>query len=387
MKLSDFIFAHMDQILREWDAFARKVAPAGSDLPESVLRDHAQSMLSDIARDMRESQTPEEQRLKSEGQGTHAGAGDSAASEHGSQRQARNFTLLQLSAEFRALRATVLRLWLPHVPRDDPQTVRDLMRFNEGIDQALAESIVSYAKRTHQTRDLFLAVLGHDLRSPLTGILLAGDLLAQGRVPPDKVAQIGANLARGASVMGHIVEDLIGYTRTQLDEGLPMAPTACDVRKVLESAIADATATYPGNHYQLQSAPGLVGRYDPTRLYQMFLNLLVNAGRHSREGAAVTVQAWIGPDALVVDITNQGEPIPPDKLESIFRPLVQLTGEDGVTRSGTSLGLGLFIAREVAKAHGGSITARSSAAEGTTFTVRLPHGKATGTEAVAQAVP
>lgn len=384
MKLSDFICAHMDEILEQWDAFARQVAPSGAHLSHEVLRDHAQTMLDDIARDMRENQSPRQQRLKSQGRG--GGTTDTAASEHGSQRQARGFTLLQLSAEFRALRATVLRLWLPKVPHDDPQTVRDLMRFNEGIDQALAESIVAYSRRTQQTRDLFLAVLGHDLRSPLAGMLLAGDMLAQGDVPPEKVARIGANLARGAKVMRHIVDDLIGYTRSQLDEGLPMCPKRCDLREVLESAIADATATYPGNRYDLRAEPGLVGRYDPTRLYQMFLNLLVNAGRHSRGQAPVVVEACAAEDAYVVDITNQGQTIPPGKLESIFRPLVQLSGEDGVERSGTSLGLGLFIAREVAKAHDGSLTASSTASDGTTFTATLPRAGA-GEERLAQAVP
>ncbi|SEJ51675.1 sensor histidine kinase [Frateuria terrea] len=386
MKLSDFICAHMDEILQHWDAFARKIAPPGNQLSARALRDHAQTMLVHIARGMRESQTPEEQRLKSEGGGQNAGSTVSAAAEHGIQRQTKDFTLLQLSAEFRALRATVLRLWLPTVPQGDLDTVRDLMRFNEGIDQALAESIVSYSKRTQQTRDLFLAVLGHDLRSPLAGILLAGDMLAQGDVRPEKVAQLGANLARSAHVMRHIVDDLIGYTRSQLAEGLPTAPEDCDLRQVLESAIADATATYPGNRFELRAAQGLVGRYDPTRLYQMFLNLLVNAGRHSRDQAPVIVQACAEADAYVVDITNQGEPIPPDKLESIFRPLVQLSDEDGVARSGTSLGLGLFIAREVARVHDGSITASSSASDGTTFTVTLPRSEA-GEERRAEAVP
>ncbi|UGB36843.1 sensor histidine kinase [Frateuria soli] len=384
MKLSDFIYAHMDEILEQWDAFARQVAPSGSHLSHNVLRDHARTMLADIARDMRESQSPQEQRLKSEGR--CGGATGSAAAEHGSQRQAKDFTLLQLSAEFRALRATVLRLWLPEVARDDPQTVRDLVRFNEGIDQSLAESIVAYSRRTQQTHDLFLAVLGHDLRSPLAGMLLAGEMLAQGETRPEKVAKIGANLARGAKVMRHIVDDLIGYTRSQLDEGLPMCPEPCDLREVLASAIADAAATYPGNQYDLRAEPGLVGRYDPTRLYQMFLNLLVNAGRHSRGKAPVVVEACAAADAYVVDITNQGETIPPDKLESIFRPLVQLSDKDGVTRSGTSLGLGLFIAREVAKAHGGLLTANSTASDGTTFTATLPRGEAGG-ERLAQAVP
>lgn len=386
MKLSDFICTHMDEILQQWDTFARKVAPPGNHLSHDALRDHAQTMLDDIARDMRESQSAEERRLKSEGRSEGAGMTGTAAAEHGSQRQAKDFTLLQLSAEFRALRATVLRLWLPNVPRGDPQTVRDLMRFNEGIDQALAESIVAYSRRTQQTRDLFLAVLGHDLRSPLAGMLLAGDMLAQGEVRSEKVAQIGANLARGANVMRHIVDDLIGYTRSQLDEGLPMCPEFCDLHEVLESAIADATATYPGSHYHLRAEPGLVGRYDPTRLYQMFLNLLVNAGRHSRGEAPVIVQACAEADAYVIDITNQGEPIPPAKLESIFRPLVQLSDEDGVARSGTSLGLGLFIAREVAKAHDGSLTARSTASDGTTFTATLPRGKA-AEKRLAQAMP
>ena len=119
------------------------------------LRDHAEAILRSIALDIDSRQSNSEQYEKSRGNSPGEGVASSAASIHGTQRHQNNFTLLQLSAEFRALRATVLRLWLPRVNALSADTIREMIRFNEGIDQALAESIVTYSARADHTRELF----------------------------------------------------------------------------------------------------------------------------------------------------------------------------------------------------------------------------------------
>ncbi|MDB5752081.1 MAG: two-component sensor histidine kinase [Ramlibacter sp.] len=374
VRLRQFIDGHMEQILTEWVAFARTLDPGAMSV--SQLSDHAEGMLRSIAIDIDESQNEQERYDKSRG---HAlgDAARSAASVHGKLRHASNFSLLQLSAEFRALRATVLRLWLPLVGEINADTMREVIRFNEAIDQALAESILTWSARADQVRELFLAILGHDLRAPLSTLSLAGELLGREPSAAD-TAQIGARVRRGSRLMAGMVEDLIGYTRTQLGNGMPMAPATIDVGAVARAAVEDASATHPRTRFETAIQGDLVGTFDSVRLHQLFTNLLVNAGQHGAEGQPVTLHVEGDADSVTVQVRNRGPAIPQESWESIFQPLVQLSAEesDGRDVNRTSLGLGLFVAREIAVLHGGSIAVRSDEAEGTVFTARLPRSAA-----------
>jgi signal transduction histidine kinase len=376
MKLSRFITENMEAILIEWEAFARLNAPDAADMTSLALRDHAKLMLEDIALDIETPQTVQQQRVKSQGQAMDQGA-DTAAAIHGSVRYASDYSLLQLSAEFRALRATVLNMWLPKIGEMNARSMDEMIRFNEAVDQALAESIVTYSARTRDTRDLFLAILGHDLRSPLATMALAGTVLARPRLSADQVRGVAATVNRAARLMGAMIEDLIGYTSTQLGKGLPITPADCDLREICEASVADSGATHPGTKFDLGTSGRMTGRFDCVRLHQLLVNLLVNAAQHGAKDRPVTVEARGDEDCVTIRVTNFGRPISEASLQSIFEPLIQLSpADDSDTRPKTSLGLGLFIAREIAEGHGGTIEVTSSEAEGTTFTVRLPWARA-----------
>lgn len=372
MQLSQFITGNMETILAEWEAFARVNVPDAADMSSLALRNHAREMLEDIARDIETDQTDAEQKTKSRGQGPDRGP-DTAAAVHGRVRHASDYTLLQLSAEFRALRATVLRLWLPNVDAMNDHVTTQMIRFNEAVDQALAESIVTYSARTADTREMFLAVLGHDLRSPLATTALAGRLLSKPELPPEERPRLAGNVVRASRLMGTMVDDLLGYMRMQLGKGLPIRRAACDIRQVCEDAIADAAATHPGTRFELHAQGRLDGQFDCVRLHQLVNNLLVNAAKYGDRDHPVTISIDGGRDLATLRITNFGNVIPEASLQSIFKPLVQLPPQgDTDARSSTSLGLGLYIARVIAEGHDGTIDATSSEAEGTTFTVRLP---------------
>src|ERR1700730_2216860 len=200
MELHLFIQEHMEAILAEWDAFAQSLALAG-DTSDVARRDHAKQILQAIADDIGTYQSSQEQIEKSQGLATLPDVDSTAASIHGALRQEYNFSLMQLSAEFRALRATVLRLWLPQVEKMSPTTVHSMIRFNEAIDQALSESIAAYSDSADQTRELFLAILGHDLRAPLATMTTSGELLARPQLQTARIPEIGARVRRSARLM------------------------------------------------------------------------------------------------------------------------------------------------------------------------------------------
>ncbi|MDQ2989730.1 MAG: HAMP domain-containing histidine kinase [Pseudomonadota bacterium] len=372
MKLTSFITDYMDEILSEWEAFARTLGPAADQMSVLALRDHAKQILQAIALDIETRQNPEQQLQKSQGLGPDDAGASSAASIHGAMRHDSNFSLIQLSAEFRALRATVLRLWLPKVDDMSSTTIDEMVRFNEAIDQALAESVVTYSARADHTRELFLAVLGHDLRAPLSTLSMAGQLLMAEQTPADQVGPIGVRVERSARTMTIMVEDLIGYTRTQLGGGMPTVLRATDIRDVCAQAVEDAGATHPGIDFDVELSGDLRGEFDAVRLHQLLTNLLINAAQYGGRSAPVALRARAAGAAVIIDVTNHGKVILPESLQSIFRPLIQLPAEGGDERPRTSLGLGLFIAREIAMAHRGTIEVSSTEQRGTTFTVTLP---------------
>jgi signal transduction histidine kinase len=371
VRLDRFIVARMEDILSEWQAFAKTIAPAGGNMSALALRDHAKQILTAIALDIETTQNPQEQIDKSQGLAPDSEHGQSAASIHGALRHASDFSLLQLSAEFRALRATVLRLWLPQVQDMSEAAADQMVRFNEAIDQALAESVVTYSARADHVRELFLAILGHDLRAPLSSMASAGELLSHARFDPAQSADIGKRVKRGARLMSSMVEDLIGYTRTQLGAGMPTVKVHADLKDICQGALDDAAASHPETSFELETEGELTGHFDSVRLHQLFTNLLVNAAVYGSSAVPVRMVARASVEHVMIDVVNDGPVIPPESLESIFSPLLQLQSVAEDARPRTSLGLGLFVAREIALAHGGGISA-SSSERGTVFTVSLP---------------
>ena len=374
MKLSTFITAHLGAILSEWDVFAKTLFPPVPPPPPHLLRDHAREILQEIVLDLDTHQTAQQQADKSKGQSDDAVNKKSAAAIHGTMRQANGFTLTQLTAEYRALRATVFRLWLPHM---EPMTwgiSSDMMRFNEAMDQALAESVVTYSENADRTRDTFLAILGHDLRSPLFTMKLAGSYLMKPAVGTEGTREMGARVARSAANMTAMVRDLLEYARTQLGGGIPLTLARSDLRTACQAALDDAEAGYPDCPFALDMPNDLWGDFDDMRLQQLFSNLLNNAAQYRSDSHPVTLNAWGDTGTVTVEVCNHGSVIPAHSLQAIFDPLVQLSVEEEASAGApaSSLGLGLFIAREITSAHGGTITAASSEESGTVFTVKLP---------------
>ena len=375
MKLSLFLTKHAEEILVEWEAFARTLEPAAALMSNDALRDHAHQIIKAIAADIDSFQSESEQTAKSHGDAPGRFP-RSAASIHGTLRELSGFSLVQLTAEFRALRASVLRLWLLGVTEFNQEVHEELVRFNEAVDQALAESAVTFSEHNNQTRERFLAILGHDLRTPLAAISMTGTLLERSK-SSDGNAATGKRLLRSAATMSTMVNDLLEYSRTQLGGKMPMTPAPANMADIVQAALHDAALAHPDCVFELNSSGELSGVFDDVRLQQVVVNLLSNAAQYRAKGTSVAIDVEGQLDDVVLSVTNLGPAISSDALKTIFTAMVQLPVDgEQPGRPRTSLGLGLFIARETALAHGGSIDVSSTDAGGTTFRVRIPRAVA-----------
>ena len=372
VNLSTFISKNIEQILSEWDNFAQTLFTDSAS--PVILRDHAREILEELMTDIDTPQTGAQQIEKSQGLAPQDADQGSAASVHGTQRHANGISLVQLASEYRALRATVFRLWLPHMESSTAKIVDDITRFNEAIDQALAQSILTYSENSNRVRDTFLAILGHDLRSPLFTISMAGRYFKKLQVVSRGSQQMGERVERGAASMTGMINDLLEYARTQLGGPIPLTLRRTDVQDVCLAAVEDAQAGHPDCAFELEAEGMLMGSFDGPRLQQVFSNLLNNAAQYRGAGQPVKLSIIEDGSKVVVQVRNRGPVTPAASLKAIFDPLVQLSVTEGEQKGAptSSLGLGLFIAREITTAHGGTITAESSKEAGTVFTVRLP---------------
>jgi signal transduction histidine kinase len=375
MRFSAFIESELDEIVSEWGAFARSMVPSAKTMSALALRNHGREILLAIAKDMETSQSEDQRSAKSKGAGSVLGAPETAAATHGALRQLAGFDLLQLVGEFRAMRASVLALWRRRQGDEQgARAIEEIARFNEGIDQALAESVERYSAGVEASRDMFLAVLGHDLRGPLSGIAMSNRMLSMPGLSEESRLQAGLRIGRASQAMNHLITDLLEFTRTRLGAGIPIERSACDMRKVCEEALEAVRASYPEREFVQQVTGRLDAQADVPRLHQALSNLLSNAVQHGDRHAPITFSAAGDDQAVVLKITNVGKPIAANVLQIIFEPLVQAPNatEEPHERSKTSLGLGLFIVREIVRGHGGEVTVQSSIESGTVFTITLP---------------
>jgi len=362
MSLRAFIRDNHETIISEFGAFARTLMPAGVDMTEAELRDHAEQILTAVVEDIGTTQTSEEQSLKSRGRGA-AKIMEASGRLHADDRIQHGFTFRSVLAEFRALRATVLRLYEQSGETD----LADVRRFNEAVDEAMTESMDRFARQTDRFRDQFIGVLGHDLRTPLSAVTAGAALLAIPEDNPERRLRVAPAIINSAQRMERLIADVLDLANARLGGSLPLKRQLTNLAQVCEEAIVEIRAAHPDATLRSQMSGDLHGQWDADRLAQVVSNLLANAIQHGG-GTAITLTAQEQGDAVTLAVHNGGPPIPHQALPSIFEPLAR-----GNTEAAShSIGLGLFIARAIVTAHGGDIQVRSSTEAGTTFTVRLP---------------
>jgi signal transduction histidine kinase len=369
-RLSTFIRGHTEAILIEWEAFARSL-PMGDTMDVDALRDHAKQMLAVIATDLDTAQTAPEQHAKSRGRSdAHERQGATAAQEHGAGRAEQGFSVDQMVAEFRALRSSVIRLWTKNMREADLADLDDITRFNEAIDQAIAESITRFTKDVGESKERFLAILGHDLRTPLGAIITSTQFMLDDGELHEPNLTLVTRVSTSARRMNQMVLDLLDFTRTRFGDTIPVIPTDMDARKMVHDVVAEIATMYPSSTVHVETSGDLRGRWDQDRLAQALSNLIANAVQHGSERSTINVAAHGFPTEVTISVTNHGPVIPESEVPEIFQAMKQSRSHGA--RDRRHLGLGLYIVDKIVRAHLGSVAVQSSREHGTTFTMHLP---------------
>ena len=371
MRLADFIEKNVEPILSAAEAVAATMLPAASHLDSAALRDHMPMILAAVARDLRSTQTAEEQLAKSLGkQARPHGAPETAAQTHALLRAKAGFDIEQLVAEYRALRASVLRLWFEGGKAGGPEIQDDLVRFNEAIDQAVAESVAYFTAEMDRWRHVFLGVLGHDLRGPLNAILLTAEILSK-MTTDAPLSRHTVRLIQSGKRMKTLLDDLLDFSRASLGLGLGLHRATVDLATICTEEVELLRSALPDVKISFRSEGETLGSFDGSRVREAVGNLVTNAARYGTPGAVINVALIGNVNNVRLSVSNAGVPIPKEDLHALFEPLRRGRPLDEMTDR-ANLGLGLFIVREIAKAHGGEIQVESAAGT-TVFTMVLPH--------------
>lgn len=374
MRLADFIEGNADTILAEWVAFAETCGPTARALDVVALRDHAAAMLADIADDLRTPQSARQQSDKSKGlaPAVDEHGPQTAAEVHGAGRAESGFTIGEMVSEYRALRASVIRLWTKAAGSLTSDDLEDLMRFNEAIDQSLAESVSRYTDDVDRSKDMFVAILGHDLRSPLGAVLTASQFMLETGQLAEPQLTLMTRIALSARRMNAMVGDLLDFTRSRLGSGVPIVRAPMDLAAEARNAVEELRAAHPDQTFKLNTSGDLRGSWDAARIGQVLANLLGNAVQHGSPDSTISVTARGESSEVVVQVHNRGPSIESKHLAGLFSPFKRLQADGTAGDAWSSLGLGLYIVERIVTAHGGSMHVESSSDGGTFFTMRLP---------------
>jgi signal transduction histidine kinase len=267
-----------------------------------------------------------------------AGHPRSAAGTHALHRAHSGYSISNLVSEYRALRASVLRLWA-----DAPEQAaapEEITRFNEAIDEAIAESVSHFTAEVERWRAIFLGVLGHDLRSPLSAIVMTSELIARMAVDAP-VATAAQRLIRSGERMRELLDKLLVYNRVQMGVGFEVHRVDVDLARACREEIEMLQASMPGTRIEFEAPQALRGAFDAGRVREALANLVVNAWKYGTPDGAIQIALRDAGDGAELVVRNPGVPMPRETFDLMFEPL-RRGGVSGGEAERASLGLGLF---------------------------------------------
>jgi sigma-B regulation protein RsbU (phosphoserine phosphatase) len=228
---------------------------------------------------------------------------------------------------------------------------------------------VTDQRRQAEFEQQLVGIVSHDLRNPISAMMMAGHILAE-QLPPDSpLSRTAKRIKSSGDRATRLIRDLLDFTQARMAGRIPVERRATDIHKVFRQALEEVAMNHADRSIVYDAEGPGEGQWDPDRMAQVVGNLARNAVSYSPPGTAVTVRTRDHGSRIRVEVHNQGEPIAPDVLPTLFQPFKRGARRVDAERS---IGLGLFIVREIVAAHEGTVTVASMAAEGTTFTVDVP---------------
>lgn len=246
-----------------------------------------------------------------------------------------------------------------------------------------AETLLQKEREVALFAEQMIGIVSHDLRNPLTAIEVGAHLLRRGALTPQQQSVLG-RIVNSSHRAHRLIADLLDFTVARVGSGLAMRPTRVELHELVGEHCVELSTSFPDTRLVHQKEGHGSADVDADRLAQLVGNLVGNAVAYGNPALAVTITSIVRPDDVSVCVHNFGTPIPTDLQQRLFEPMVRGTS---ATRSQRSVGLGLFIVREIARAHGGDITVSSSASEGTTFCATFPRHAPDPSPAAAPVAP
>lgn len=351
--VSDFLRSQQTEIAERWEEEVRRELPDLRTMSRPALLDHLPEMLDGLA-DWIDGRT--ELAEKAFGR---------LAEGHALQRLGYGVGLETLTREYSKLRAVLLRMLMAV---EDTQANREqVVRLHEGMDRAINAAMHRYATRREEVRERFVAILGHDLRDPLSTVVISANTLAANPTLKPEHRVVASRIVRACDRMQRMINDVMDFARGHLGTGIPAYPTTNDMGEICKAAADEIIGANPQREVVVDLNGDLRGAFDRDRVHQALTNLLANAITHS-EGR-IEVRAYETDDrhAIITEVTSHGEMIPAELRERLFDPFSH--GDIAGPRRG--LGLGLFIVQQIAIAHGGLCDVTSTE-DATTFSIRWP---------------
>ena len=263
-----------------------------------------------------------------------------------------------------------------HQPEEDAWTdIRAFPTADGGIavffrDVSAEQRQEAAAKKSAEFEQQLIGIVSHDLRNPLSAILMASTMLTRSDDLDDRATKNAVRIKNAAERATRLVNDLLDFTKARLGGGIRIDPAPADLHVLTRTVMDEVEAAWPGRDLQLRQDGITKGAWDPDRLGQVVQNLVTNALKYSPEGSTVQIVTGATETEASLSVHNTGAHIAEELLQTIFEPMRR--GTEGIDRAARSVGLGLYIVKQIVEAHKGTVTVKSAPGAGTTFTVRLP---------------
>jgi signal transduction histidine kinase len=359
--LAEFLRGHRDEIVATWIAEARSL-PSGAGRGPGVIRDRMPELVEELAHSLDELDSA-------------AASLDDAAATHARDRFAEGYDVREVVTEYQLLRRVVLDVYTAgsDLPESCKTRLPPLTRLNSMIDAAICDAVDQFVEERDRAKDIFVGILGHDLRAPLQSIMIAAEALLErtDTLEAAFVLKAATRIRSSAKGMAKMIHDLLDFARGHLGGGIPIDPMLVDLRGVVGEIVDELAIAHPDRTLQsgVASAAGdFRGVWDPARVAQAVTNLVTNALEHGHDPIRVDL---VDEDATIAIEISNGGALPPETSARLFKPFMHAAERRSGGRAHDGLGLGLYIVSEIARAHGGKVEAHSE--DGTTrFRLRLP---------------